>query len=270
LSRTLTFVIALMVILMEGCTIAQAQYFSDQDTLSVVSVSGLPGDTVGIPFDLHNIFAVGGFQIRVTYDSLIFTPVTFELTYRDSTFNLFGSNFGDSGVANFMATSWNPLNNTIFPGDGPITVLRIMIKSQAQPGEYLIEFQNSLATSRGDTLVIPILQSSGVTVLSPQAIGEENSIPGAFELSQNYPNPFNRTTEILFWLGESGKVELKVYDLLGNVVTTLYSGWAEAGRNIVIWNGRNDNSNDVASGLYFYRLVDASGNAATNQMTLLK
>jgi hypothetical protein len=267
-----------MVILMEGCTIAQAQYFSDQDTLSVVSVSGLPGDTVGIPFDLHNIFAVGGFQIRVTYDSLIFTPVTFELTYRDSTFNLFGSNFGDSGVANFMATSWNPLNNTIFPGDGPITVLRIMIKSQAQPGEYLIEFQdsdslsheNSLATSRGDTLVIPILQSSGVTVLSPQAIGEENSIPGAFELSQNYPNPFNRTTEILFWLGESGKVELKVYDLLGNVVTTLYSGWAEAGRNIVIWNGRNDNSNDVASGLYFYRLVDASGNAATNQMTLLK
>ena len=78
--------------------------------------------------------------------------------------------------------------------------------------------------------------------------------PSEFELSQNYPNPFNPTTKIEFTLAKSGFVTLQIYDTLGRKVRTLVSEELSSGYKSVIWDGKNEDGNDVASGVYFYQL----------------
>ena len=78
--------------------------------------------------------------------------------------------------------------------------------------------------------------------------------PSEFTLFQNYPNPFNQTTRIEFTLARSGFVSLSIYDLLGRKVRTLASKHLPSGYKSVLWDGRNDSGEDVASGIYFYQL----------------
>ncbi|MCH7732402.1 MAG: T9SS type A sorting domain-containing protein, partial [Candidatus Marinimicrobia bacterium] len=82
--------------------------------------------------------------------------------------------------------------------------------------------------------------------------GDDSNLPNEFVLHQNYPNPFNPTTIIRFDLPEAGMVQLVIYDILGREVMTLVSSWQmmAAGRYNVVWEASN-----VASGVYFYRLV---------------
>jgi hypothetical protein len=78
--------------------------------------------------------------------------------------------------------------------------------------------------------------------------------PSEFDLSQNYPNPFNPTTKIEFTLAKSGFVTLQIFDTLGRKVRTLVSEELSSGYKSVIWDGKNDNGKEVASGVYFYQL----------------
>ncbi len=84
-------------------------------------------------------------------------------------------------------------------------------------------------------------------------------LPKSLELAQNYPNPFNPTTTIKFGLPELGKVKLVVYNILGQRVMDLVNGTRPAGYHTVIWNGRNSTGNQVASGVYIYRLETPKG-----------
>jgi photosystem II stability/assembly factor-like uncharacterized protein len=74
-------------------------------------------------------------------------------------------------------------------------------------------------------------------------------IPKGFYVEQNYPNPFNPVTTIKFGLGSSGKVTLRVYDLLGRVVRVLVDEHKTAGNYEV-----NFNAVSLSSGVYFYEL----------------
>ena len=79
-----------------------------------------------------------------------------------------------------------------------------------------------------------------------------------YQLSQNYPNPFNPTTVIVYYLPDLGyqpaEVELSIYNLLGKAVRTLVKERQHPGEHRAVWDGKDDESNDVASGIYFYRL----------------
>ena len=83
-------------------------------------------------------------------------------------------------------------------------------------------------------------------------------------LAQNYPNPFNPTTVISYNLRTSGRVTLKVYDVLGREVMTLVDGYQDAGVHTAEFNGEN-----LASGVYFYRLT-APGVNQINKMLMIK
>ncbi|GBD91672.1 hypothetical protein BMS3Abin04_02404 [bacterium BMS3Abin04] len=91
-----------------------------------------------------------------------------------------------------------------------------------------------------------------------------NLIINSFELSQNYPNPFNPTTIINYKLSHKNNVTLKIYDALGNEVTTLVNGVKPAGS----YNVKFDASN-LASGLYIYR-IQAGNFTQQKKMMLLK
>lgn len=81
-----------------------------------------------------------------------------------------------------------------------------------------------------------------------------NLVPLNYALKQNYPNPFNPSTTIEYDLPEDGTVQLTVYNNLGQRVRTLYNGAQIAGAHKVIWDGRDDQGNPLASGIYFYSL----------------
>jgi parallel beta-helix repeat protein len=94
-------------------------------------------------------------------------------------------------------------------------------------------------------------------------VSEEN-IPHSFQLFQNYPNPFNPTTTISWQSPVGSKQTLKVFDILGNVVTTLVNEEKPAGTYEVTWNSEN-----LPSGVYIYQLI-AGKYLQTRKMILLK
>jgi hypothetical protein len=84
-------------------------------------------------------------------------------------------------------------------------------------------------------------------------------------LAQNYPNPFNPSTVIEFVVPQTGLATMKVYNVLGQEVATLFQGNAEAGRI----NTARFNASNLPSGLYFYTLKSA-GQTETKRMLLTK
>jgi hypothetical protein len=85
-----------------------------------------------------------------------------------------------------------------------------------------------------------------------------------YSLSQNYPNPFNPSTRIEFRIQQSEFISLKVYDVLGNQITTLVNERKSAGTYQVEFD-----ASYITSGIYFYELI-AGGFRQTNKMLFLK
>jgi hypothetical protein len=83
--------------------------------------------------------------------------------------------------------------------------------------------------------------------------------PLDFSLSQNYPNPFNSSTIIHYQTPEESNVTLRVYDILGRKVKELACGIHKRGHYRLIWDGKNNQGKEVASGIYFYMLRAGEG-----------
>lgn len=86
------------------------------------------------------------------------------------------------------------------------------------------------------------------------SVNENNALPGSFNLYQNYPNPFNPTTNFKFRIANFGFVSLKVYDILGNEITTLVNEVKAPGEYEIQFNATH-----LSSGVYFYTLSASSG-----------
>jgi len=113
-----------------------------------------------------------------------------------------------------------------------------------------------------------------ITVSLAADVNQDENSAGieSFELSQNYPNPFNPVTSIHYSVSNKSKAthtSLKIYNILGQQVRTLVDGFQKAGNFEVIWDGRDDEGNDLSSGIYFYTLV-ADDYRSTRKMTFLK
>jgi hypothetical protein len=93
--------------------------------------------------------------------------------------------------------------------------------------------------------------------------------PKVYALAQNYPNPFNPSTQINFSLAIDSKVSLKVFNILGQEVTTLFTGDMTAGSHFVTFNASN-----LTSGVYMYKLeakgLDGSSFSSVKKMVLTK
>jgi hypothetical protein len=110
----------------------------------------------------------------------------------------------------------------------------------------------------------------------PTDTGDETSeIPTEFKLEQNYPNPFNPSTKISWQSPVSSHQTIKVYDVLGNEVATLFDGYKPVGNYTVEFNqpagrqGTSSISHQTSSGVYFYQLQIGSY-IQTKKMILLQ
>ncbi len=120
--------------------------------------------------------------------------------------------------------------------------------------------------SQSDTGIVEVedvycTRATGIATLVPN----NKIVSAAFSLSQNYPNPFNPSTMIQFIVPSNGRAVLKVFNVLGQEVATLFNGEVAAGVNHQV----EFNASNLASGVYFSRL-EFGGNVQMNKMLLLK
>ncbi|HET6348359.1 MAG TPA: S8 family serine peptidase [Candidatus Krumholzibacteria bacterium] len=104
-----------------------------------------------------------------------------------------------------------------------------------------------------------------------EALTEGRMLPEQLELKQNYPNPFNPQTHLEFGIPAkfNQPVTLKIYNVNGQLVKTVFSGVKPAGYHTFLWDGRDQHGSTVASGIYFARFV-AGQTQLTRKMVLLK
>lgn len=110
--------------------------------------------------------------------------------------------------------------------------------------------RNTGAQAYPDMIKAIVLAADTTEVITGVQLEQTQASPERFALSQNYPNPFNPTTVIGYELPVTSKISLKVYDLLGKEVATVFEGIRPPGKYEAQFSGEK-----FASGVYFYRLV---------------
>ena len=121
-----------------------------------------------------------------------------------------------------------------------------------------------LTTPNGDVVTLPAAE----TALS---VNNDNfvSIAKDYIIYQNYPNPFNPTTSIQYELLTDSKLNITIYDMLGNVVDELYDGFQTSGNKSIIWDARNTSGELVSAGMYFYK-IQVGNSSQVKRMMFLK
>jgi hypothetical protein len=131
---------------------------------------------------------------------------------------------------------------------------------QLRTGGGYLWFEDYFAMFWDDLCLLEGAVTTGTPAPSP---------PNRFVLNGAVPNPFNPETMLSFVLPEAGRARLKIYDVKGHLVRTVFDGFAGDGRTERLWHGRDDRGRKVASGVYFFTL-EACGQYATRKMVLLK
>ncbi len=149
-----------------------------------------------------------------------------------------------------------------------------MLESRSEDGKVLIAFAGTEGVFDGGDIIKlkfePIAENDA-DISSPMSVIKVNlnegqiaaqgetikirSIPSAYILYQNFPNPFNPQTTIRYEIPRSGNVRLQVYDILGQPVRTLVEVRQKAGDYTVVWDGKNNDGERSASGVYFYQII---------------
>ena len=188
-----------------------------------------PAQLEGVQGPLSAVLLPGGRQLPLAQERLL---------ERNSAVDLVAD-----GLLDPTAGSWQvveiPLEAFGLEGE-PIGSIRFLGRLE---GEFLLD----------DLRLVSHVQRPGETAV----LEERGNAPAQFTLGQSYPNPFNGEVVIPFALARAGAVGLSLYDLLGQRVAVLAEGWHPAGRHEVRWDPRA--RQELASGVYFYRLQTASG-----------
>jgi len=106
-----------------------------------------------------------------------------------------------------------------------------------------------------DKLVLVDINVQRVMNIEVNIIHQNPPVPLDYILFQNYPNPFNPNTSVKFQVPKTSDVTIKIYDMLGQEVRTLFTGEVLRGTYTVQWDGLNNSGTQMSSGSYVYRMT---------------
>ena len=202
------------------------------------------------------------------------TPQSAKLVTVPTEYNFDSTTVSDTALAVFY------LSNT---GNAPLSISAITISdpqykilnapSAIEPYSYkklIVSFipdsnlaynTNLSVTTNAGSINIPV-KGIGKKLYT----GIENNIKSVsdFTVYQNYPNPFNATTVIKYGLKKADFVTIKLYDVLGNEIKTMFSGIQSSGEHSIFFNGSN-----LSTGIYFYT-VKIGSTSISKRMLMLK
>jgi len=196
-----------------------------------------------LPLYVETDIDVAAFQFKLSYDGNYEIWVSSEGCVTEN-YDYFNSFVGDNKVMIASVVSLTPSTTGKSAGcmkPGRYKVAEIRVKGNEFPQFKPLE--EIFSDPYGYTIV-PITISDI----------KETELPQFFSLSQNIPNPFKIETEIAYSLPRDVKVELQVFNALGQRVRSLVSGIEKAGYKIVRWDGTDDTGRKLSSGVYFYQL----------------
>ena len=162
------------------------------------------------------------------------------------------------------------LSGYLFPPEGPVTYYIVRtncgsyfsgcgynnIFQDSLPGNYIKSIDAADVDGDGDLDLV----HSGYRIYitfnkdTVTSVIDEIRSPGDFYLYQNYPNPFNPSTTISYGLPYQSSVELVIYDIIGRIVKSFNVSSQSSGYQSIVWDGKNELGNSVASGIYLYRI----------------
>jgi hypothetical protein len=204
--------------------------------LDVIATVAMPVDTYGdVNVTVTSDLSVGGALIAINHTGVELGAPTAEgltIDYRDN---------GD--VMNVLVYN-EDVHNPMTSGTNVLFTLPVLTEGSINFGDV------SISDSRG--------------ALLDARTAYDAPIPTEFSVAQNFPNPFNAKTSLSFGLPEASEVAIYIYNVAGQLVETMDLGRVDAGTQSVVWD-----ASDVASGIYFYKVV-AGDNNETMKMTLLK
>jgi len=233
-------------------------------------------DIVVVPIMLNNVTAMAGMELPLEYSKgAVLNEVTFEGT-RSEGFDLKVAKIDAEN--NRVVIALIPMvygeNRQLEVGSGIIANMHFTVndpeleKLEVVPVDdmpnhslmFVQSTQSELISSKPEFGEIEInLATSG-----------EPTVPLVFALHQNYPNPFNPTTTVQYDLDVASHVNLEVFNVLGQKVSTLVDDYQQEGHHAVQWDGNDDSGAPVATGVYFYRINAGDNKVETKKMMLLK
>jgi hypothetical protein len=156
-------------------------------------------------------------------------------------------NSGITAGVRGIAVDWSGANPVIYATDAMVGLNRILkVVDAGSSSAFTV-----LATAASNTVLRGVAFAPTVNATS---VGQdEASIPRQFELYQNYPNPFNPSTTLRYSVVVPGTVTLKIFNMLGEAVTTLVNEHKNVGSFNVAWDATHQ-----PSGVYIARLVSLS------------
>lgn len=173
-----------------------------------------------------------------------------------------------------IITEWTPnqesdLSHYIIFRDitpGTLVPIDIIQKSESIYEDFNVELGQTYyyklsAVDSADNVSEPSDELIAIADLINFVGGNQGTIIDEFQLKQNYPNPFNPATTIEYTLPRAGYVKIRIYDVLGREIISLFDGYKDAGNHKLVWEGKDNSGNQVASGLYFYQMLAGNFNA---------
>lgn len=191
-------------------------------------------------------------NILVTPERLVFTK-----TNDPSTTVTFAQmkieNIGEQvlEVSNILSTlSWvsniSQNNFSLLPAESKLININVTQTQEMLDGEYegnIEIYSNALDTLYLEPVIFTISTSVNLNGVS------EMGIPVNFVLRQNYPNPFNPQTKIIYGIPKLSEVSISIYNLEGQLISTLYKGIKQPGHFSVVWDAQN-----FPAGTYFVKM----------------
>ncbi len=90
-----------------------------------------------------------------------------------------------------------------------------------------------------------------------------------FTVLPAYPNPFNPSTTITYRIETANNLIVNIYDITGQLINTLQNGYQSQGWHSIIWNGTDNNNNQVPAGIYLEKIT-SNNTTKTTKLMLLK
>ncbi|KAA3617501.1 MAG: T9SS C-terminal target domain-containing protein [Calditrichaeota bacterium] len=215
------------------------------------------GIALGLDGTVYLANGEDGIRVYNYFDTL-FTNIAFTLVFNgwasDVAIGLDGNIFlADSDYESNSLFAYQYENNSI---------LKNVAKSEdiGKANRVVVSADGTIFLATNDEGLI-VYEYAEITSISHNSY----SNPESFKLNQNYPNPFNPTTTIEYQLPKTSKIQLSIYNLLGQKVATLVNKKQSAGKYSVEWDATG-----FSSGLYFYKLETGSGFEQTRKLVVLK
>ena len=207
--------------------------------ISVASVDARAGEQVVVPITLTQVNNINALQIAIRLNPELVSITDVSLADQRSGIQLAHNYKKETGELRIAMASAELISK-----QGQLLNVSFSISDQIKGEQRMaLEVTEFMANESNFSEAV---QSGAISITGS---------PLSFNLFQNYPNPFNPTTTIKYQIPENNiRVKIEVYNIVGQLVRTLLDINQDAGEYELVWDATNNQSLQVASGVYFYRM----------------